>query len=286
MYFIYSRPMILAAIVCLSAVNFLTASAKLDFAQDQGQATSAEAGLSEEQKREFLLTAKIVSGRQTGKGITRPFRLTLSDGNLIHDAGFQSIDEFQMIKRLSSGTTEINFRDSYHFNIAAYELAKLLGLEHMMPVTVERSYQGNKGSLTWWLKVKMDEAERLTQKIVPPDVDAHNKQIYKVRVFSQLVYDTDRNLTNVLIGENWELYMIDFSRAFRLHKQLKDPDELLYCDRQLLEKLQQLDAAELERKTESHLRKPEIEALMARRDQIVAHFQQLIAEKGEKEVLY
>ena len=50
--------------------------------------------------------------------------------------------------------------------------------------------------------------------------------MYKIRVFDQLVYDTDPNLTNVLIGEDWKIWRIDFSRAFRLDKNLKKPEGL------------------------------------------------------------
>jgi len=43
-----------------------------------------------------------------------------------------------------------------------------------------------------------------------------------MRVFSQLVYDTDRNLGNVLISEDWHLWMIDFTRAFRNNPWLEN----------------------------------------------------------------
>jgi hypothetical protein len=39
-------------------------------------------------------------------------------------------------------------------------------------------------------------------------------------------------------------------------------------------------------KTKPYLHKDEVKSVMARRDRIVAHFQKLIAEKGENEVLY
>jgi hypothetical protein len=51
---------------------------------------------------------------------------------------------------LASGT-ELNFVDSYKFNIAAYQLAELLGLNDMLPVYVERKWHGDTGSLSWWL---------------------------------------------------------------------------------------------------------------------------------------
>jgi hypothetical protein len=151
---------------------------------------------------------------------------------------------------------------------------------------VERSWHGNPGSLSWWLPVKMDEADRVKQKIAAPDPDAWNNQMYKIRVFDQLVYDDDPNLTNVLIGQDFKIWRVDFSRAFRLYKDLRDSKDLVRCDRQLLEKLKALDVSEVAEKTKHYLSKEEVKAVMARRDKIVAQFQKLISEKGEKEVLY
>jgi hypothetical protein len=55
----------------------------------------------------------------------------------------------------------------------------------------------------------------------------------------------------------------------------------------LLEKLKALDGNELTEKTKHYLTKDEVKAVMARRrDKIVAQFQKLISEKGEKEVIY
>ncbi len=164
-------------------------------------------------------------------------------------------------------------------------MAELLGIDDMLPVYVERSWGGNTGSLSWWLPVKMDEVERHKQKLTAPDPDAWNNQMYKIRVLDQLVYDTDANLTNVLIGEDWKIWRIDFTRAFRRSKDLEDPKDLVRCERQLFEKLKTLDGNELAAKTKGYLNKEEVKAVMARRDKIVAYFQKLISKKGEKEVL-
>jgi hypothetical protein len=246
-----------------------------------------EPTLSKEQIKQFLLTAKVVKVRGSKKGITNTSRLTLSDGTLTHDASFQPIDEHDRgVKQFGDGRTEVNFVDSYKYNVAAYALAELIGFDDMMPVYVEREWEGHKGSLSWWLPVKMDDVERVEQKLEPPDKDAWNNQMYKIRVFDQLVYDTDPNLTNILIGEDWKLWRIDFSRAFRTFKELKDPKDLVRCDRQLFEKLKALNANELTEKTRQYLTKDEMKAVMVRRDKIVAYFQKLIAEKGENVVLY
>jgi hypothetical protein len=61
----------------------------------------------------------------------------------------------------------------------------------------------------------MDEVDRVQKKITAPDTDKWNEQMYRVRVFDELIYDTDPNLTNVLIGEDWTIWRIDFGRAFR-----------------------------------------------------------------------
>ncbi|MGB8495998.1 MAG: hypothetical protein WCE53_16480 [Candidatus Acidiferrum sp.] len=266
------RWLLLAALLCMTCRPFAVAS--------------DEPTLTKEQIKQFLLTAKVVHSQAAKKGITHTLRLTLSDGTVTHDASFQPIDIHKPMAELSTGT-EMNFVDSYKYNIAAYALAELLGMDDMLPVYVERKWGGNVGSLSWWLPVKMDEEERLKQKLEPPDVDAWNKQMYKIHVLDQLVSDSDPNLTNVLIGENWKVWRIDFTRAFRLSKELKDPSKnLLHCDRQLLEKLKVLDGNALTEKTKNYLTKNEVKAVMARRDKIVAYFQKLIAEKGENEVLY
>lgn len=244
-----------------------------------------EATLTKDQMRQFLLTAKVVKSQEAKKGVTGTIRLTLSDGTLTHDASFQPIDEHKATKQLSSGT-ELNFVDSYLYNIAAYRLAEMLGIDDLMPVYVERKWDGKTGSLSWWLPVKMDDAERFKQKIAPPDADSWNRQMYRIRVFDELVYDNDPNLTNVLIGEDWKLWRIDFTRAFRLSKDLKDPKDLVKCDRQLFEKLKTLDATALSDNTKHYLNKDEVKAVMARRDKIVAQFEKMIAQKGENEVLY
>jgi hypothetical protein len=125
---------------------------------------SDEPTLSREQIKEFLLTAKVVKSQQSKKGITNPWRLTLTDGIITHDASFQSIDEHRTMAKLGSGRIEPGFVDSYKYNIAVYALAELLGLDDMLPVYVERKWRGDVDSLSWWLPVKMDEEQRVKQK--------------------------------------------------------------------------------------------------------------------------
>jgi hypothetical protein len=273
-----TRSPALTALVCLCLSGGISAS---------GQSSlKNEPNLTDEQKKEFLLHAKVIASKQGGKGITHPWKLTLTDGTITHDASFQPVDEHTFKKEFEDGHTEYNFVDSYHYNIASYELACMLGMNDMVPPYVERKWNGQTGSLSWWIPWKWDEAMRHEQGLRAPDPDAWNKQMYKIRVFDELVYDTDPNLTNVLITEDWKIWRIDFTRAFRQFNSLLDPKDLVMCDRQLLEKLKALNFDEVYARTRPHLNKAEVKALLARRDKIVNTFQKLVAQKGEGAVLY
>ena len=245
-----------------------------------------DSALSKEQIKEFLLNAQVVGSKESTNGVTHPVVLTLSDGTLTHDASFQNIDEHKQQVRLASGKTESNFVDSYKYNLAAYILAELIGFDDMMPVYVERKWNGTTGSLSWWLPVMMDDQERYLRNIQPPNQEEWNRQIYKLLVFNLLVADTDSNLTNILIDNNWKMWRIDFTRAFRLQKEPQIPNDLQRCDGRLFQKLKVLDENEVAARTKKYLTDSEVEAVMTRREKIVAHFQKLIVEKGEEAVLY
>ena len=170
-----------------SLVPLLALLAFPPLAYSQTVAPAPAAELSVAQIRTFLKDAKVLRTRGTPKGVTAPKRLTLSDGKIEHDAVFQAIDDRKMVQQLGGGgrqeTTELNFVDSYKYNIAAYELATLLGLEHMMPVYVERRWNGQLGSISWFVPTWMDESERLKKKIQPPLPAEWNNQMYRMRVF-------------------------------------------------------------------------------------------------------
>ena len=265
-------------------------SPALSVAQAPAPASAPASELSTEQIKTFLKNAKVIRTRSTDKGVTAPKRLTLSDGVTTHDAVFQAIDERKMIAKMGGGgrqeTTELNFVDSYKYNIAAYELSRLLELDHMMPVYVERRLNGELGSISWFVPTLMDESDRLKKKIQPPSAADWNNQMYRMRVFSSLVRDTDRNLTNVLVSPGWKVMMIDFSRAFRLQPELQHLSDLAKIDRGLLARLESLDRDAVKKATTEFLTKSELDALMVRRDLLVAHFKKRIAELGEDKVLY
>src|SRR5712691_12653059 len=61
-----------------------------------------EPALSNDQIKQFLLTAKVIGSRPASKGTTSTLRLTLSDGTLSHDARQQAVNEHNFMMRLWS----------------------------------------------------------------------------------------------------------------------------------------------------------------------------------------
>jgi hypothetical protein len=150
----------------------------------------------------------------------------------------------------------------------------------MVPVTVERMYSGRKGSLQFWVENCMMESDRLKKKIEPPDPMAWNRQIWKVRVFDNLIYNIDRNLGNLLISSEWRCFMVDHSRSFKSVDYLKSPKDLTHFSSALMASLTTLDAATVRKACGEYLNGVEIESMLRRRDKILKLYEQRLAELG------
>lgn len=261
----------LCAMLALLLLPFVDARG-LPARQEAAQALPTAAAPTLEQKEAFLANARVVRTRGVNRGVTGTLRATLSDGTLTHDASIQSIDEY-LTEFKSNRGVELNFRDSWRYNVAAYRLDRLLAL-NMIPPSVERSHQGKPASYTWWVDdVLMDESERIKTKQTAPDTNAWNEQMWHVRFFDQLIYNVDRNLGNLVIDKHWTIWMIDHSRAFRLHREIKSPSNLAKLDRGVFERLKALDEATLRTAMKAYLTGPEISSLLQRRDDIVARLE-------------
>ena len=249
-------------------------------AADQAAPPAQSVPLSDAEMEAFLRTARVVRQRAAPVGVTASVRATLTDGTLTHDAHIQVVDIRKDVGPATQGS-EQNFRDSWTFNVAAYRLDRMIGL-NLVPVSVERTYRSTPGAFTWWVDdVLMDEAARVKDNVQPPDPLAWTEAMHLIRVFDQLIYNVDRNLGNVVITKDWRVWAIDHTRAFRLHRTLRKPEDVTRCDRGVFEALKRLDAAALERETGKYLSRREREALLARRDAIVA-----IIEQGGETALF
>jgi len=278
--------------LCVIAAGLFSLLGNAGLAQDLPPNTAAEkesvklsAAIDRAAMEEFLVKARVVQKRELSMGVTNSHRAILDDGQRKHDAHIQTVDISKASFQTMRGT-ELAFRDSYKFNMAAYELDKLLEL-NMVPVSVERKVGGQQAAVTWWVDdLMMTELDRMKKKTQSPNLPGWNQQMYVCRVFDQLIYNTDRNLGNLVITKDWNIWLIDHTRAFRRMKDLQTPQNLVQCDRKLLAKMRELSSEVLNQKLGRYLSSVEIDAILSRRDKIVKLFDDKIAQTGEAKVLF
>lgn len=233
---------------------------------------------------EFLSTANIANQRELYPGAKHSWRVSLADGKREHDAAVEA--------QVGSDLSQRN----YKHNVAAYELNKLLEL-NLVPPSVERSVHDQPASVTWWLDdVAMSEVARRRKQIAPPDPDVWNKQMQAVRVFDELISNAYRNVSpayytstiwdNLLITSDWKIWLIDHTRTFGISTQLDNLQSLTRCDRTLLRNLRQLNKEVFKQKLGRYLAAGQLDALEVRRELLVKHFSERIAQEGEGAVLY
>ena len=155
-------------------------------------------------------------------------------------------------------------------------------------MSVKRNVDGKPAAVTWWIDdVQFDEAGRLEQKnMLGPDPDRTSKQMQVMAVFDELIQNVDRNKGNIQWTRDWTLWMIDHTRAFRLGKELIRPEQVNRCDRALLEAMRGLTIERLTEAMGDIMTKPEMQAVLVRRDLLVKHFEERIAARGEANVLF
>jgi hypothetical protein len=151
-----------------------------------------------------------------------------------------------------------------------------------VPMSVERNIEGKSAAVTWWVDdVMMDEKARLQKKTVGPDPQRFGQQMQVMKIWDELIQNMDRNQGNLLWTSDWTLWLIDHTRAFRLDKKLQNPGDLTRCDRSLLDGLRRLTPESLALAVGNSLTRAEQDAVMARRDLLVHHFEDRITKLGQ-----
>jgi hypothetical protein len=232
----------------------------------------------------FLSTAKILDETPPPPTAGRVWRITLDDGTRTHGATVAT-----SVARDPSGP-------DYRFNIAAYELDKVLDLGLVAP-SIERIVNGQPAAVTWWVDdFLMSEVDRRRRNLDPLESQSWNAQMQAVRVFDELVDNAYRDVSpdaysstvwdNLLITRGWQIWLIDHTRTFGTSGQLKHPESLTRCDRTMFGKLRQLNEGVLTGKLGKYLTADRLRALERRRVLIVSHYDERVARYGEAAVLY
>ncbi len=227
-----------------------------------------------EQQERFLRDAPIVAVRGERKGTTGTRRASLADGAIRHDASIQTVDVSKVQFQSAKGT-EIGFRDYWGYNVAAYRLGLLVGLD-MIPPSVARRFRTEDAAFTWWVDdVILDEAARVAEKRTPPDPATWTAQMHAMRVFDELIANTDRNQGNLLIDKHWRVWLIDHTRAFRTTHSLREPRQIIRCERPFFDGMKALTLPRLAEELGRYLTQTQLAALLARRDLLVQRLESL-----------
>ena len=250
------------------------------------QDAPAPVSLTPEEMEQFLLTAKIIRKKGAKKGVNNTVQATLSDGRTTHDAQIQTVDVQRLLFE-AGRKTELNFKDSYRYNIGAYRLSRLLDMTNV-PMSVKRRDSGKNAAFTWWIdNVMFDEEGRLkSQPMLGPDPERTSKQNHVRLVFDELIQNRDRNQGNLLWTKDWTLWLIDHTRAFRLGRELMNPDQLTRCDRAFFAALRALTLEAMIASMNDVMTGDEMRAVIVRRDLIVKHFEARAASVGDAVVFF
>ena len=237
--------------------------------------------------RDMMGSARVVSRKLIGRGISGTEKLTLEYDNTRFHAAFRTID--LTVRPSLSGRVErstMKYRDAAIFESAAYELSELLGIGRVPPV-VERHIDTTSGTVQIWMEETRPEVELLKRKeLHPPDVARWLQQKQIMYLFDSLIANRDRNQGNILIDHSWTLWFIDHTRAFMRFSELLYRDKLTACERGLWSSLREIDDGTLRQRLEPYLERQEIAKLLTRRRKLVRHIQSLIDKNGEDAVLF
>jgi len=237
-----------------------------------------------EEAEAFLHSAKVIQSKPLGGGVSGALKLLLDDGKIQHAAVFKDIDVHKKEVTVVKGVPETDFKDSWKYEVAAYRLDRLLGL-NMVPVTVERKINDKQGSLQLWMDGCMNEARRLKVNPVPPNPLEWNRQMYKYHLFDNLVYNSDSNLGNALVTPDFLVFKIDHTRTFKNIAALPNTGHLVSFSRSLVQALEKVDKDDIKACCKNFLSSMEIDSLLKRGNLILRLYRRLVAEKGES-ILY
>jgi len=246
------------------------------------------------QWEEFMLGAEIIRSELLGQGVTKPWKLYLKRSDVEAMGAWKNID-----KKISTGG-----RDNWKYEIAAYRIDKLIGL-NMVPPAVEKEFKGKAGALSLWAETKyslLDIMEKGT-KMPASAMKSTEDMGYIYRLWCSLIANDDPTQENIKYTEDWRMILIDHSRAFRSDKKYTErlvfglngikkyqadgrPFVIRRVPRELFERIKALDAAAISQAVGPYLADKEIRSVIARIKLIEDEIAAMIKQYGEASVLY
>ena len=245
---------------------------------------TAEEIAEREKWEKFLEESKITEFSQplsVREAVTEPWRFKLEKDGIVKYGWWKNVE----------GRPK-GFLEGWRWEIAAYRLDKLIGLD-MIPPFVEKRFQGDRGAVSLEADYMMKYGDKQEQGIKTPSryVDSFNRATYLCRTWDNLVANEDRNWGDIFITEDWRMIIIDHSRAFRTKKKLNhqgkgENEPIKSLPRAFVERLKSLTFEKINGAVGEYLKDKEINAVLVRRDLILKEIDRLIKKFGEDKFLY
>jgi hypothetical protein len=257
--------------------GFLLASCILPSPSLAAQGTPEQLAL-----EQYLKTARVVDiSVGTSGGRSEPWVIRLTDGTT-ERKGF-----FKYIHHPRPGFAS----ESYKREVAAYELAKRLGVDIVPPVverTIEdRGGRKTKGSLQIFVEGCINENDRRLKKLEPADPQAFANVLDEITVFENLIYCPREDLSDLLIHrDTWKVCRVDFMEAFDPVPRLLPRSVIARCSKRLYQGLESADPKILQTVLKAYLNADEIESLLERRLRLLEVLREAIRTRGEAAVLF
>jgi 3',5'-cyclic AMP phosphodiesterase CpdA len=220
--------------------------------------------MSDRELEKFLANAQVVDWRYLGRGTTRPRLVELEMGGASQRGIFKTVES-------DAGSGPAAITDRYEHEVAAYRVDRMIGL-NMVPVAVLRTIDGQRGSLQSWVEGAVDQEAAVAYGLQFFKTDRAVDQLAQAWFFDSLIGNQDRGPDDVLsLTQGGELHLIDHSKAFSTSSELDwDHEETVSIDPRLLTEIQTLDRQTLMRQVGDLISEQQIDALLARRDKILA----------------
>lgn len=159
----------------------------------------------------------------------------------------------------------------WQHEIAAYRLDRLLGID-MLPVTIERTIDGQPGALQFWIENAVSAAVVEREQLRLPRWCSLESQYNLMRAFDALAGELARTSEDVVIGRDDGLArLVDQADAFTGSRRLDARVARPQVGGELARRLRGLTAAKLEAALSPWLDKEQRKAILARRDALLGN---------------
>ncbi len=236
---------------------------------------------------DFLQSAEITGSEPVGEGVTKPYKLYLKRGDQPACGVWKNPEGIRH-----------GYLEGWRYEIAAYRMDKLLGIG-MIPPTVEKEFNGKRGSLQLWVDAEFSLLDVMEEGIEIPreHLEHNNRMKYITRTFDSLIANEDRTQQNVLITGDWRVILIDHSRSFRSSPEfterlmfgregIQGEKMIRSLPRVLVERIRNLDEPSIKEAVGSYLDDTEIRAVLKRKILLLDEIEAMAGLYGEEKFYY